>query len=129
MLTSKMVEITQKVLLLFLCVNSYEIIWNTSIPPSLVTLNVTWGLPICLGPQKRFDIIGRKIDRQSCPINLTPLFRAPVLWVVPVWLIYRLMRESRYNIDKGKVTWLLDKLLYRKCSPPWTSITRCVHAT
>jgi len=26
MLTSKMVEITQKVLLLFLCVNSYEII-------------------------------------------------------------------------------------------------------
>jgi len=30
---------------------------------------------------------------QSCPIKLPPLFRAPAVWVVPVWLIRRLMRE------------------------------------
>ena len=32
-------------------------------------------------------------DIQSCPIKLPPLFRAPAVWVVPVWLIRRLMRE------------------------------------
>ena len=32
-------------------------------------------------------------DIQSCPIKLPPLFRAPVVWVVPVWLIHRLMRD------------------------------------
>ena len=32
-------------------------------------------------------------DIQSCPIKLPPLFRAPAFWVVPVWLIRRLMRE------------------------------------
>ena len=32
-------------------------------------------------------------DIQSCPIKLPPLFRAPAVWVVPVWLIHRLMRE------------------------------------
>jgi len=30
-------------------------------------------------------------DINSCPIKLPPLFRAPAVWVVPVWLI--LMRE------------------------------------
>ena len=32
-------------------------------------------------------------DIQSCPIKLPPLFRAPDVWIIPVWLIRRLMRE------------------------------------
>ena len=32
-------------------------------------------------------------DIQSCPIKLPPLFRAPVVWVIPVWLLRRLMWE------------------------------------
>ena len=31
-------------------------------------------------------------DKQSCAIKLPLLFRAPAVWVVPVWLIHRLMR-------------------------------------
>ena len=36
---------------------------------------------------------GGTTDIQSCPIKLPPLFRAPAVWVVPVWLIHRLMWE------------------------------------
>ena len=32
-------------------------------------------------------------DIQSCPIKLPPVCRAPAVWVIPVWLIRRLMRE------------------------------------
>ena len=32
-------------------------------------------------------------DIQSCPIKLPPLFRAAAVWVVPVWLIHRPIRE------------------------------------
>jgi len=37
-------------------------------------------------------------DIQSCPIKLPPLFHAPAVWVVPVWLICRLMREWSFYI-------------------------------
>ena len=37
-------------------------------------------------------------DIQSCPIKLPPLFRTPAVWVVPVWLICRLMRSDAIHM-------------------------------